>query len=1137
MKKLALLILAVLAVCTVSAQVTTSSMTGLVKDASGQPIVGATVLAVHTPTGTQYATASTRTGQFNIGGMRVGGPYTVEVSFIGCNTEKVNDVYLTIGEEATLNFVLQEDTQAIGEVVVVGKANPVFNANRTGAQEVVTLEMMEKLPTTSRSLDEFVKLTPMSSGKNFAGTSYRFNNVTVDGASFNNSFGLTSALGASGTEPISLESIEQVQVMVAPFDVRNGGFTGGGINSVTKSGTNEWHASAYMYTKSPELRGYRVSDYIGDVSEFTDRQYGVSLSGPIIKNKLFFFVNGELDRQDEPITNRLADSRVSAADLDDISKFLVDQFGYNPGSYDLSKTQTRADRLTARIDWNINEKNTFSLKYYYLKSYNTNSPSTSGAPANGRGPNAYAMPFSSTYYRSNNNFNIVMADWNSTINDHMSNTLKVGYSRLRDFRDMDGGFFPQVDILKDGSSYTVFGTEANSYNNQLDTDIFQIQDNFTMNFGNHQITVGTQSDYRSFKNGFAQDYPGSWVFSSIDDFKFNVLAAKDYMASHGNMSGFDITAYDPAQFGLTGVVNGGLPNSAGTGQASFKQKYSLMDGFPFSEVDVLQLGFYVQDKWTPSQRFALTYGLRVDMPIFMTDLPENSRVAAETYRDGIKIDVSKYPGVHPQFSPRVGFNWKPLEDGSLQLRGGTGLFTGTPPYVWISNQAGNNGVLFGQIEVAGEDLKHLGFLGGIDQNASMYKPATPGESRADIAITDPDFKYPSLWKTNVALDYRWSGWIFTVEALYTKDVNAIYHDNIGIEVAEGKYVNDGGQGVRTAFTGRYYSQNTTLNPMNAGTDGAAANVVMLRNTNKGYSFYTTLQVQKEFSQGPLRGLYVNGSYTMGTARSVTDGTSSVATSAWKYTQKVAVNSEELGYSAGAFDGRLLLSAFYTARWGKHGATNIGLVYQRYRPYRYSYCYNGDANGDGQTANDLIYVPATKEEAMGHLVADGFADNSGRQAGDTGYIESEAWENAWTAMNTFIEQDDYLSKHRGEYTKRNGAVAPYANQLDLSLSHDIILPQRNGREHRIRFSFNIDNFLNLLNRNWGVSYSQYLGMNGNQYQFLRVVQKPDASNDYTLKYSMTNTARDIYGANVPLTRTFKPSIDSYWTMQFGIKYMF
>ena len=1115
MRKLAFLFLSLFAFCTASAQVTTSSMSGRVADTDGQPIIGATIVAVHTPTGTQYATASTRNGQFNLGGMRVGGPYDVEVSFIGCNTEKIEGIYLTIGEEATLDFVLREDSQSIGEVVVVGKANPVFNANRTGAQEVVTLEMMEKLPTTSRSLDEFVKLTPMSSGKNFAGTSYRFNNVTVDGASFNNSFGLSSALGAQGTEPISLESIEQVQVMIAPYDVRNGGFTGGGINSVTKSGTNEWHASAYMYTKSPELQGHRVRDYVGQVSEFSNRQYGVSLSGPIVKNKLFFFVNGELDRQDEPISNRLADSRVSAADLDDLAKFLGDQFNYNPGGYDLSKTETRADRLTARIDWNINDRNTFSLKYYYLKSYNTNAPSTSGAPANGRGPNAYAMPFSSSYYRTNNDFNIVMADWNSTINDHMSNTLKVGYSRLRDYRDMDGGFFPQVDILKDGSSYTVFGTEANSYNNQLDTDIFQIQDNFTMNYGRHQITVGTQSDYRTFKNGFAQNYPGSWVFSSIDDFKFNVLAAKDYMASHGNMNGFDIRTYDPAKWGLN-PVNGGLANSAGTGQTKFQQRYPLTpDGsFPFAEVDVLQLGFYVQDKWTPSNRFSLTYGLRVDMPIFLTDLQENPAVAANTYRDGIKIDVSKYPNAKPQFSPRFGFNYKPFDDenGSLQIRGGTGLFTGTPPYVWISNQAGNNGVLFGDLNVRAVKDKNdniisdgrpsLGFTGNMD----TYKPAEGSATRSDIAITDPDFKYPSLWKSNIAADYKFGdGWVATIELLYSKDINAIYHDNIGLYRTE-QFVNDGGAGNARPYYNGYYSDRE-------GNQKAANHVVMLRNTSKGHSLYTTFQLQKNFVDGILKGLYLNGSYSFGQSRGVTDGTSSVATSAWKYRAALDGNAEEVGYTAGSFDGRLLLSASYTANWSKYAATSFGLIYQRYRPFRYSYCYNGDANGDSQFSNDLMYIPANFDEVKDHLLPGDF----------------DSQEDAWKAMNAFIEQDPYLSKHRGEYAERNGAVAPFANQLDLSVSHDIKIYQKNGRSHTLRFSFNIANFLNLLNRNWGVVQTTVLG--NQQYQFLTIPkgQGPSAANNYTLKYTM---AKD-------LDETFKDNLNdvSRWQMQFGIKYIF
>lgn len=329
------------------------------------------------------------------------------------------------------------------EVTVVSDRSGVISSSRTGAQEIITSEKLQKLPTLNRSLDDFTRLAPMSSGKNFGGVSYRFNNVTVDGASFNNSFGLSSSLGASGTEPISLEALEQVQVMIAPYDVRNGGFTGAGINSVTKSGTNDFHASAYTYIKSPSLMGYRIKDKVLSVSDFANHQYGFSFSGPIIKNKLFFFLNGEMDRQENPITYTTKNSAAKAEVLQDLSNFLQSQFGYNPGSYDVSKSNTEADRLTARLDWNINRKNVLSVKYFYLKSFNTNNPSTSGAPKNGRGPNQYAIPFSSSYYRTNNNFNIVMADLNTIINDKMTNSVKVGYSALRDYRDMDGGFFPR----------------------------------------------------------------------------------------------------------------------------------------------------------------------------------------------------------------------------------------------------------------------------------------------------------------------------------------------------------------------------------------------------------------------------------------------------------------------------------------------------------------------------------------------------------------------------------------------------------------------------------------------------------------------------------------------------------------------
>jgi len=1090
------------------AQVTTSSMSGRVTDGK-EALIGATVRAVHEPSGTVYGVATRPDGTYNLLNMRIGGPYTVVFSYLGFQKRSFSNIYLTLGEELALNATLAEDTQVLGEIVVTSQ-NSIMSSNRTGAQEIVTREKMDKLPTLNRSLNDFTKLTPMSSGGNFGGISYRFNNVTVDGASFNNSFGLSSALGASGTEPISLEALEQIQVMIAPFDVRNGGFTGAGINSVTKSGSNDFHASAYTYVKSPDLMGYRQKEIIATVTEFSNRQYGINLSGAIIKNKLFFYINGEMDRQEKPITYTTKNSAADAAVLQDLSNFLNAQFGYNPGNFDLTKTNTEADRLTARIDWNINPKNALSVKYYYLKSFNTNNPSTSGAPNNGRGPNQYAIPFSSSFYRGNNNFNIIMADLNTIINDNMTNYLKIGYSRIRDFRDMDGGFFPQVDILNGKApnydAYTTFGTEANSYNNRLSTDVWQIQDNFIINLDKHQITIGTQSDYRAFVNGFAQNYPGAWVFNSLDDFKFNVLATKDYLQNHGNdISGFDITAYNPVTFGFPATVTG-LANSAGTGNSSLRQAYSMTDEFPFAKVNVFQLGFYVQDRWKVTDQLNITGGLRVDIPIFTTKLPENPNVAAETYRDGIKIDVSKFPNAKPLFSPRLGFNYKPLEDNSLQLRGGTGLFAGTPPYVWISNQAGNNGVLFGEVNIGGNDRKKLGFTGDIN----TYKPAAGAATRGAISITDPNFKYPNLWKSDLAVDYKFGdGWVATVELLYSKELNAIYHDNIGIQLTD-KYVKDGGDGgsrpLYKSNTGNWVSDLP-------GNKGAATNVVLLRNGNKGYAFFGTAQIQKTFNDGLLKGLYLNASYTTGISKGLTDGSSSVALSAWQYRQAVDPNAQELGYNAGSFDGRLLASAFYTANWSKNAATNFGFIYQRYRPFRYSYSYSGDANGDGATANDLIYIPRNFDEVKDHLVANGFSSQ----------------EEAWKAMDAFIAQDPYLSKHRGEYAERNGGVSPWANQLDFSIYHDIKLIQSNKRTHTLRFSFDIANFLNLLNKDWGVQPYPNLGNPNQQFQFLTVTQTPTVANDGVLKYSMRTN----------LSETFRDDIGqaSRWQAVFGIKYIF
>ncbi|MDR1372589.1 MAG: TonB-dependent receptor [Dysgonamonadaceae bacterium] len=1102
MKKIKhLLVALLLMVSTLSyAQVTTSSMSGRITDGA-EALVGASVKATHQPSGTVYGAATGATGTYYLMNLRTGGPYTITVSYLGYETATHSNISLMLGEDYRLNVALSESDETLSEVVVTGTQDPVFSTSRTGAQEIITSEKMDKLPTISRSLSDFTKLSPMSSNGGFGGVSYRFNNITIDGASFNNSFGLASALGSGNTEPISLETLDQVQVMIAPYDVRNGGFTGAGINTVTKSGSNDFHATAYTYIKSPDLRGYRVKDEILGVSEFADHQYGLSLSGAIIKNKLFYYINGEIDRQETPINYTTANSAADAAVLQDLSDFLRTQYNYNPGKFDVTKQNNQADRLTARIDWNVNANNALSVKYYHLKSFATKSPSTSSAPTNGRGPNAYAIPFSSSFYRENGNFDIFLADLSTKISDNTSNYLKAGYSRIRNFRDMDGGFFPQVDILQTvngaQNAMTTFGTERNSYNNRVDQNIWQIQDNLVLNLDNHQITFGTQSDYRTFLNGYASDYTGSWAFNSVDDFKFNALATKDYIAANGGVSGFDITAYDPAAYGFDPTVTG-LANSGTTGLTRYTKKYALGDEFPYVKLNVLQIGLYAQDKWNISDQLNLTLGLRVDIPVFLTDLPTNDRVQQETYRDGIHYDVSKYPGAQPIVSPRLGFNYRPLDDGSLQIRGGSGIFSGTPPYVWIANQAGNNGVLFADNVISGADRKNLGFTDNID----TYRPANGIPATSTINVTDTKFKYPTIWKNNIALDYKYCGWIATVEVLYNKDINAIYHDNIGL-INTGGYVDDGSPQNARPFYDNYYSASQT---------NVANNVILLRNTSKGYSLYTTLQLQKTIDDGTLKGLYLNGAYTFGKARGVTDGTSSVAFSAWQYRQSIDPNAQETGYSAFSVDGRLLLSASYTVEWSKRSASNIGLIYQRYRPFRYSYTYSGDANGDGATSNDLIYIPRTLDEVQNNLLADNYASQ----------------QDAWAALNGFIEQDPYLSKHRGEYAERNGALVPFANQLDLSLYHDIKVLQKNKRAHTLRFSLDIANFLNLLNKDWGVQPTTVLGSyTSNQYQFLEVVQKPAAANNYTMTYKMRGD----------LTETFKDDNASYWQAVFGVKYIF
>ncbi|RYY55018.1 MAG: TonB-dependent receptor, partial [Chitinophagaceae bacterium] len=656
----------------VAAQETTSEIQGLVSASSGM-LAGATITAVHQPTNTTYTTTSRTDGRYNLPNLKVGGPYTIRVTYVGFTAGERADVTLTLGQVFKADFTLTDNAAQLTGIVVTGsRQDKVFNRNRTGSAETVTRSQIERLPTINRSLQDFTRLTPTANGTSFGGRSSSYNSLTVNGASFNNTFGLSGTLGGqTNSQPISLDAIEQIQVSLAPYDVTLGNFTGAGINSVTRSGTNSVYATVYGYKKTPGLTGRQVGATKIPKQDFDFNNRGLSFGLPIIKNKLFIFVSGEQQRESAPATNGFTASRngssgagisqAKAEDLEQLADFLRTKYNYNPGAFENYTYDTYSDKVTARIDLNIDKRNTLNVNYYYLKSYRNSVPSSSGAPSNGRSPNTNAMPFFSSSYIINNDFNIFIAELNTRFSNSVSNKLQVGYNRLRDYRSSPGGVFPMVDIENGaGLNMTSFGYEPFTAFNQLNTDTWQFNDVVSVYKGRHTLTFGTQNTYNKFLNGFAPNYYGTYRFKSLADF------------------------YESA--------NNGTPLAT---RYEFRQSTRKGGAFPFAEIESLQLGLFAQDKYNVNEKLTLTLGLRADMPIFTQNFISNTNADALTFRNGQKIETGRAPKNSILFSPRAGFNWDVKGDRSMQVRGGAGVFAGAPPFVWISNQASNNGVDFG----------------------------------------------------------------------------------------------------------------------------------------------------------------------------------------------------------------------------------------------------------------------------------------------------------------------------------------------------------------------------------------------------------------------------------------------------------
>ena len=1072
------------------AQVTTSDIVGTVTS-NGKPAEGIAITATHVPTGTVYGTTSRKDGRYNIPNVRVGGPYTITASQVGSSIDKQENVTVLLGQEYRADFGLKdESTELEGVTVATRRQDRVFNNNHTGSQEIINRQQIERLPTVNRSLQDFTRLTPSANGLSFGGRSGQYNNITVDGANFNNAFGLSGTLGGqTSSQPISLDAIEQIQVGVSPYDLRQGSFSGAGVNTVTRGGTNEFKGSVYTYIRTPELQGYILHTTQLAKPDFNYNQLGANVGGPIIKDKLFFFVTAEQERIQRPATTYTAlqpggtavpgsVSQATTGQLDSLHDFLVSKYGYDPGNYQGYNYRTQSDKITARIDWNINQQNTFTVKYNYLKSFADIAGSNSGAPNGNRQPGNFGLPFSGSGYTINNNFNIFIAELNTRFSNKASNKFQIGYTALRDFRKSLGGSdFPLVDILNpQGQTLTSFGYEPFTYNNVLNSDIFQVSDIFTYYLGKHEITAGTQNYVKNFKNGFAPNYEGAYVFNSLADF-YNNKAPKSYALQYALTPGGD---------------------------------------FPFAKVGVTELGVFIQDKWRVKDNLTLNYGVRVDAPLFNNSFTANPNVANISFRDSLKYDVGQKPNTNPVFSPRLGLNWDVFGNHKTQFRFGTGLFSGPPPFVWVSNQASNNGVQFGSFSyTTAAQITANKIVFNPDINA--YRPAAGASNTSyNLVFTDKNFKYPTVFKTTFGIDQKliWDI-VGSVEYNYSRDINAVNFENVNLP-RTGAALPGSDNRIRYAST-QINNGGTTPSEGNP----RITNAILMKNYTEGYSHVLTGQLQKS-----SRNYYVSAAYTYSVAKSLNDG-GSIAASNWRDRPVSGdPNAPELGYSNFYQPHRVIAQASYRMEYAKHFATSIGFVFDAAPAGVGSYTYQGDVNNDGTGGNnDLIYVPKDINDIV--LVP---VNTGGGTITDTRTVAQE-----WNQLNYFITQDPYLSNHRGQIAERNAAVLPWYKHLDFNLTQDIYM--KTGRftksKHTLRLSLDIINVGNALNTNWGVA-KQFNNLNFLKYEGL--VPATAAVNAGKPRYSF------VYqdAANqIPYTQSYvdNTAIFSRWQAQIGIRYLF
>ncbi len=1078
---------------TVFSQVTTSAMNGRVVDTNKEVLPGATVIAIHQPSGTQYGSITNAEGRFNLPGMRAGGPYTVEVSYVGFSKETYSDITLFLGQTFVLNAVLSEGSLELGEVMVVGTKASAFQTDKTGTTTNISNQQLITMPSISRGIQDVARLSPYANGMSFAGGDGRSTNFTVDGANFNNNFGLSSNLPGGGN-PISLDAIEEVQVVVAPFDIRQTNFIGGGINAITKSGTNQFKGSAYTYLQNQDMRGNKIGDVdFGVRDEESTKIYGLTLGGPIIKNKLFFFVNGEYElnpgqvvtwrpSEDGVANTDLMLSRTSKSDMELVKQHLISKYGYDPGSYTDYPADESNNKLMARIDWNINKSNKLSVRYNYTKNkawYPTNGNSTDAGFRNNSMDriSQYSMAFSKSIYSQENTVNSIALDLNSRFSNKISNQFLATYTKIKDMRGSDSSPFPFIDIMNgvndDGSQilepYISAGYELFTWNNGVNNNILNIVDNVNVYLNNHKITIGASFEHQMANNSYMRNGTGYYRYASLNDF---------------------LTQAAPRDFALTYGYDG--------------------EKNPAAEVAFNQLGLYAQDEWSINPTFKLSYGIRADYLVYEDNIISNNAISALDF-GGKKLDTGEWPSAKIQVSPRVGFTWDALADQSLKVRGGTGLFAGRLPLVFFTNMPTNSGMVQGSYSavtkydangnVTSADPK-LALLAGqmitsVDEMIrilGLQNTITPedGALPRDINAIDPDFKMPQVWKSSLAVDYELPTTFplsVTVEGIFTKTMNGVMLQNYNLKQPDETWAR---------FSG---SDDRYIYPAKADLTYTAKNAYVLSNNSDGYGVIGNISIFSE----PVKDLNLMFAYTFTEATEISGMPGSNAASA--YTGLFQIDGPHLPLaqrSQYVVPSKVIGSVSYKLPWSNKSlssATMINLFYSGYTPYGNSFTYTNDMNGDG-IATDLIYIP--------------------KDRGDIKFV-SQADEDAFF---TFLDQDKYLSSHKGEYAEAYAARAPWVNRFDLRIAREYYFKVA-GKTNTLQFSLDCLNFGNLLNSEWGVFQTNSGSNNG---RILKYEGKDDAN---VPSYSMVK----VNGEYPTKTYDYNYNYGQVWQLQLGVRYIF